>query len=74
MESCFFSICSPLIVGCKLYTNNTATTLVTDGFYSDGIDCYQVVSGIITNISTCGVTPVFSLASGTTCTIACTSS
>jgi hypothetical protein len=71
---CFYSICSTLVVGCKLYTNDLATTLVADGYYSNGTTCYQVVNGIITVISTCAITPVFSLGSGTTCTSACTSS
>ncbi len=58
MESCFFSICNPIFVGCAFYQNNTATTLVTDGFYSDGVYCYEVVGGIVITVSTCGgVTP-----------------
>jgi hypothetical protein len=57
MLTCFYTTCDPIIVGCKLYTTNSATAFVTDGFYSDGADCYQVVSGIVTDINPCAVAP-----------------
>lgn len=53
MTTCIFTTCSPVIVGCKLYQDNNATILASDGFYSNGTNCYQVVSGVITNISVC---------------------
>ena len=53
MESCFHTLCNPIIVGCKLYTTNTATAFVADGYYSDGTNCYHVVSGVVTSIVPC---------------------
>jgi hypothetical protein len=49
----YYSSCSTLIVGCFLYTDSTALTLVADGFYSNGTNCYTVVNGQITAISAC---------------------
>lgn len=45
MESCFYTPCNPLIVGCKLYQDNLATIPVIDGYYSNGSNCYQVSGG-----------------------------
>ncbi len=57
MDVCFYTVCSPISVGCKLYQDNLATVPVLDGFYSDGINCYTVVGGVITEISSCEVIP-----------------
>lgn len=51
MESCFYTSCNPIIVGCKLYQNNSATSAVVDGFYSDGTNCFQVGGGAGTVIA-----------------------
>lgn len=71
MESCFYTLCSPIIVGCKLYQNNTATLLVVDGYYSDGTNCYQVTSGVVIAITSCTTENLFVMNSGTTCSLAC---
>ena len=57
MESCFYTPCNSLILGCKLYQSNAATAPVADGFYSDGTSCYQTVNGFITVISPCDTGP-----------------
>jgi hypothetical protein len=49
----YFSICTTLITGCTLYTTSGATTVVSNGYYSDGTSCFTVTSGIITSISSC---------------------
>jgi hypothetical protein len=41
----FYSQCSPIIVGCTLYSDNPLTTPVVDNYYSDGTFCYQVFGG-----------------------------
>ena len=65
MESCFYTSCNPIIVGCKLYQNNSATAFVADGYYSDGTNCYHVVSGSVTEINPCtSGTLIAPLASG----------
>lgn len=52
-----FTTCSTLSVGCILYTDSGLTTQVSDGYYSDGTNCYTVGSSIaygrIDSISTC---------------------
>lgn len=53
MNVCFYTTCNTVGVGCQLYQDNNATSIVTNGFYSNGDTCYQVVSGVITNISVC---------------------
>lgn len=45
MESCFYTSCNPIIVGCKLYQDNLATIPVIDGYYSNGTNCFQVGGG-----------------------------
>lgn len=58
MNSTFYTSCTVLTTGCHLYQDNAGVTPVIDGYYSDYTDCFTVVSGIITNISSC--TPVTS--------------
>lgn len=55
MESCFFTLCNPIIVGCKLYQDNLATIPVIDGYYSNGMNCFQVSggTGTVTAITGC---------------------
>lgn len=57
MEICFYSPCSSIIIGCNLYSDNTGTTFVGNGFYSDGTNCYQVSGGTVINISECSGDP-----------------
>lgn len=56
METCFYTLCPQVIVGCKLYQTNSATTVVSDGYYSDGTNCYNVVSGTVITSSSCPTT------------------
>jgi len=49
----FFSACTPLDVGCKLYSDPEFTIPVPDSFYSNGTDCYTLVNGIITAKNSC---------------------
>ena len=53
-----FSSCSPLILGCTLYTDSGLTTPVADGIYSDGVNTYTVsgAAGLITATGTCPTT------------------
>jgi len=53
-----FSNCSPLILGCTLYTDSGLTTPVADGIYSDGVNTYTVSggAGLITATGTCPTT------------------
>lgn len=60
-SECIIFYVSPLCakelsVDCILYTDNTLTTQATsfyDGFYSDGANCYEVVNGVVVNVSVC---------------------
>lgn len=63
MESCFYTICNPIIVGCKLYQDNLANTPVINGFYSDGTNCFSVSGGTVISISACGPSTISILAS-----------
>ena len=53
-----FSSCSPLILGCTLYTDSGLTTPVADGIYSNGVNTYTVSggAGLITATGTCPTT------------------
>jgi hypothetical protein len=55
----YYSTCSPLVVGCILYTNPTFTTFAPNGYYSDNFNVYEVTgnAGVITNITNCPITP-----------------
>lgn len=58
------SNCSTLSVGCYLYNGPNLTNPVSDGYYSDGTDCYTVTggSGYISSISSCTVSYDYYLA------------
>jgi len=58
MESCFYTLCNTIIVGCKLFQNNLATIPVIDGYYSDGTNCFQVSGGTVIAITTCPDAPI----------------
>jgi hypothetical protein len=51
-----YSNCSTLIVGCYLYSDNTLTTPLSNGFYSDSGSCITVAGGAgqISSIVVCG--------------------
>ena len=43
-------------LGCNVYLDSTLTTLASalyDGVYSDGTDCYEITSGVITSYTLC---------------------
>lgn len=48
-----YSTCSPLNVGCFLYTDSLLLTPVSDGTYYDGTTCWIVVSGQINSSTAC---------------------
>ena len=52
-QSTYFSNCSSLIEGCNLYTTSGLTTSVSDGSYSNYVDCFTVVGGVITDVGPC---------------------
>lgn len=58
MDVSFFTSCTVLAEGCRLYEDNMGLTPVVDGYYSDYTDCFQVVSGVITAVSSCTPTPL----------------
>jgi hypothetical protein len=51
----YYTNCFPIITGCFLYLNSNYTGPVPAGYYSDGINVYQVTGSIgqVTNITTC---------------------
>ena len=51
-----YSNSSSLSTGVSLWNDSGLTSLVTDGKYSDGTDCFTVVSGSITSQGAC---PIF---------------
>lgn len=53
MNASFYTSCTVLAIDCRLYQDNMGLTPVVDGYYSDYTDCFQVVSGVITAVSTC---------------------
>lgn len=55
MASYYYSNCSSLSAGCYLYTNQALTSPVSDGYYSDGTNCFTVTggSGYVSNVETC---------------------
>lgn len=57
-SSTYYAICSPIIEGCKLYTNPSLTTTVPDGYYSDGAFVYRVSgsTGTVISRNACGTT------------------
>ena len=63
-----FSSCSPLILGCTLYTDSGLTTPVADGIYSDGVNTYTVSggAGLITATGACPTTTTTTTTSTTT--------
>jgi len=50
-----YSSCSPLTVGCFLYTNSNLTITASDGAYYDGTNCWNVTSGQIFSTGSCTV-------------------
>ena len=48
-----YSTCSPLNVGCFLYTDSLLLIPVSDGVYYDGTTCWVVVSGQIDSSTSC---------------------
>jgi hypothetical protein len=48
-----YSSCSPLAVGCYLYTDINLNTTASDGSYHDGTTCWNVTSGQIFSTGSC---------------------
>ena len=59
MADYYYSNCSTITVGCYLYIDIAKTTFVTNGYYSDGTNCYTVgppsyANGYVGAITSCG--------------------
>lgn len=54
----YYTPCSPIIPGCRLYSNSTMTTTVPNGYYADGFNVYEVAggTGVVTNVTVCFTT------------------
>lgn len=65
----YYSCCSTLGVGCRLYTGactfNTGTTF--SGYISNGTNCYTVNGGTIDAVSACSGTTTTTTSSGAVC-------
>jgi len=63
-----FTNCSPIALGCFLYTDSGLTTPVSNGVYSDGIYTFTVTGGAgeITATGSCPVTRTTTTTSTTT--------
>lgn len=49
----YYSECSSITINCHLYADPNGTIPVTDGYYSDGLHCYSVASGVVIGVSSC---------------------
>jgi hypothetical protein len=52
----YYSYCSTLTTSCSLYTDTSGST-APDGYYSDGVNCYHLVTPPVTPTSTPTGTP-----------------
>ena len=52
-QSTYFSNCVSLISGCNLCTDSGLSIPVANGKYSNYINCYTVVGGVITDVTSC---------------------
>jgi hypothetical protein len=50
MGGTFYSNCAPITTGCYIYSDGF---LASNGFYSDGTNCYEVTVGEVVAVSTC---------------------
>lgn len=52
-----YTTCNPIANGCTLYTNDTLSTTVSNGEYSDGTNVYTVTggAGVISSTTACVV-------------------
>ena len=50
MGGTFYSNCSSITTGCYIYSDGF---LASNGFYSDGTNCYEVTVGEVVAVSTC---------------------
>ena len=48
-----YSSCSPLALGCSVYSDSNLTVTASDGAYYDGSDCWNVLNGSITSQGSC---------------------
>lgn len=51
----YYTTCSPIILGCKLYLDSGYTTYAPAGYYSNGFSIYEITGslGTVTNITNC---------------------
>lgn len=63
LNICTFTNCITVAVGCKVYNDSLAISLVNDGYYSNNGLCYHIVNGVITTITTCQLVDTSILAS-----------
>jgi hypothetical protein len=68
MAFTIFSQCSTITTGCFLYVNSILTFPASNGYYSNGTDCYTVTggSGEVTAVGPCAVDVYFTLGGQTT--------
>jgi hypothetical protein len=52
-QSPYFSTSLPLIVGSVLYVDDLLTTVVANGYYSNGTSVFETNAGVIVNITMC---------------------
>jgi hypothetical protein len=54
-SSPYYTYCTPIIVGCKLYLDSSLTIYAPAGYYSNGDIVYQVTGslGTVTSVSNC---------------------
>lgn len=69
MAATFYSDCSTITTGCFLYNNSNLTGPVSNGKYSNGIDCFTVTggNGEVTALEACPSPPVYNYYTFTPC-------
>jgi len=66
----YYSTCAPSIIsGCTLYLDSAFTTFAPNGFYSNGIQIYQVTggAGVVTSVTNCPITTTANPCPGDCC-------
>lgn len=70
----YYTTCSPIIVGCTLYINPGFTTFAPNGYYSNGVNVFQVTggAGVVSNITNCPITTTVNPCFGDCCFVGTT--
>jgi len=65
----YYSTCSPIIVGCKLYLDSGFATFAPNGFYSNGVSVYQISdgAGTVASVANCPITTTANPCPGDCC-------